>query len=73
MLEYRIIEGVNFMARKRIITPEKKGLIGKLILEYNIKTVKNLQQALEDLLGDTIQSMLEAELDEYLDMKVPIN
>lgn len=54
------------MARKRIITPEKKELISKLIEEYDIKTVKDLQEALKDLLGDTIQNMLEAELDEHL-------
>lgn len=54
------------MARKRIITPEKKELISKLIEEYNIKTAKDLQEALKDLLGDTIQNMLEAELDEHL-------
>jgi len=54
------------MARKRIITPEKKELISKLIEEYNIKTAKDLQEALKDLLGDTIQNMLKAELDEHL-------
>ena len=54
------------MARKRIITPEKKELISKLIEEYDIKTVKDLQEALKDLLGDTIQNMLEAELDKHL-------
>jgi len=48
------------MARKRIITPEKKELI------YNITSAKDLQEALKDLLGDTIQNMLEAELDEHL-------
>jgi len=34
------------MARKRIITPEKKELISRLIAEYNIKTAKDLQGAL---------------------------
>jgi len=54
------------MARKRIITPEKKELIRNLISEYNITSAKDLQEALKDLLGDTIQNMLEAELDEHL-------
>ncbi|SHM09865.1 Transposase, Mutator family [Caldanaerovirga acetigignens] len=54
------------MARKRIITPEKKELINKLISEYNITSAKDLQEVLKDLLGDTIQNMLEAELDEHL-------
>jgi len=43
------------MARKRIITPEKKELIRNLISEYNITSAKDLQEALKDLLGDTIQ------------------
>jgi transposase-like protein len=54
------------MARKRIITPEKKELINKLISEYNITSAKDLQEALKDLLGDTIQNMLEAELETHL-------
>lgn len=54
------------MARKRIITAGKKKLIRNLISEYNITTVKDLQEALKDLLGDTIQDMMEAELDEHL-------
>jgi putative transposase len=54
------------MARKRIITPGKREVIRNLIAEYNIKTAKDLQEALKDLLGDTIQDMLEAELDEHL-------
>jgi len=57
------------LARKRIITPEKKELISRLIAEYNIKTAKDLQEALKDLLGNTIQNMLEAELDEQLGYK----
>jgi len=52
--------------KKRIITPEKKELISRLIEEYNIKTAKDLQETLKDLLGDTLQNMLEAELDEHL-------
>lgn len=54
------------MARKRIITPGKRELIRNLISEYNITSAKDLQEALKDLLGDTIQNMLEAELDEHL-------
>jgi transposase-like protein len=54
------------MARKRIISENKREIIGKLINEYNIKTTKDLSEALKDLFGSTIQDMLEAELDEYL-------
>lgn len=54
------------MARKRIITPKKKELIGQLISEYDITSIKDLQEALKDLFGNTIQDMLEAELDTHL-------
>jgi putative transposase len=54
------------MARKRIITPKKKELIGQLVSEYGITSIKDLQEALKDLFGGTIQDMLEAELDTHL-------
>lgn len=38
-----------------------------LIEEYQPETVQNLQEALKDLLGDTMEQMLKAELDEHLD------
>lgn len=41
-------------------------MIGQLIEEYKIKDGKDLQEALKDLLGGTIQEMLETELDETL-------
>lgn len=44
----------------------KKAIIGQLIEEYNIKDGKDLHEALKDLLGGTIQEMLETELDEEL-------
>jgi len=56
-----------FMARRRErMSPEKRQAIGSLIEMYNIKSAKDLQDALKDLLGDTLQEMLEAELDEEL-------
>ena len=48
------------------LTENKKALIGQLIEEYGIKDGKDLQEALKDLLGGTIQEMLETELDETL-------
>ena len=33
---------------------------------YDIKTTRDIQEALKDLLGGTIQEMLEAELDEHM-------
>lgn len=38
-----------------------------LIEEYQSETVQDLQKALKDLLADTMEQMLKAELDEYLD------
>ena len=54
------------MAARHKLTPEKKELIGELIEMYEIKTMSDIQDALKDLLGGTIQGMLEAELDEEL-------
>ena len=44
----------------------KKNIIGMLLEEYDIKTAEDIQAALKDLMGGTIQEMLEAELDEHL-------
>jgi len=38
-----------------------------LIEEYDFKTAGDVQDALKDLLGDTLESMLQAELDDHLD------
>jgi transposase-like protein len=51
---------------KVVMTPEKREFIGKLIEMYDVKSMKDIQDALKDLLGGTIQGMLEAELDETL-------
>ncbi|RGG19297.1 IS256 family transposase, partial [Ruminococcus sp. AF25-19] len=39
----------------------KKNIIGMLLEEYDIKTAEDIQAALKDLMGGTIQEMLEAE------------
>ena len=44
----------------------KRAIIGQLIETYDIRDVKDIQEALKDLLGGTIQEMLETELDETL-------
>ena len=48
------------------MTPEKRNIIGQLIEMYDVKSMADTQNALKDLLGGTIQGMLEAELDETL-------
>lgn len=35
--------------------------------EYQPETVRNLQEALKELSGDTLEQMLKAELDDHLD------
>ena len=54
------------MSKKREISEGKKNIIAALLKEYDIQSAKDIQAALKDLLGGTIQSMLEAELDEHL-------
>ena len=54
------------MARKRRLNENKKNIIASLIEEYDILTAADVQEALKDLLGRTIQEMMEAELDNYL-------
>lgn len=54
------------MPRKRPETRLNK--ISKMLIEeYQPGTVQELQEALKDLLGDTIKHLLKAELDENLD------
>ncbi len=46
------------MVRKRKLTEGKKKITAGLIEEYDIKTANDIQEALKDLLGGTIQDML---------------
>ena len=48
---------------KYAIPEEKKELLMNLIETYNVKTTADLQEALKDLLGGTIQTMLEQEIE----------
>ncbi|KDE70484.1 transposase Mu, partial [Fusobacterium necrophorum BFTR-2] len=48
------------------LTEGKKNIIVTLMEEYDIKTADDIQEALKDLLGATIKSMLEAEMDEHI-------
>ena len=48
------------------LTEGKKNIIAALLEEYDIKTADDIQDALKDLLGGTIKSMMEAEMDEHL-------
>ena len=48
------------------ITPKEQRFIADLIEMYDIETVADIQNALKDLLGKTVQGMLESELEEEL-------
>jgi len=50
----------------RKLTPEKRALLAGLIGAYDIETTGDIQLALKNMLGDTIQHMLETELDATL-------
>lgn len=54
------------MARQRILSPERKAFINSLIEHYQPEDAQDVQEMLKDLLGDTLQGMLEAEMDEKL-------
>lgn len=48
------------------LNENKKNIITALIEEYDIETADDIQEALKDLLGGTIKSMMESEMDEHL-------
>lgn len=54
------------MTRQRKLSPERKEFINGLLQHYQPKTAQDIQEMLRDLLGDTLQGMLEAELDTEL-------
>lgn len=60
------------MAKKKDIykikplNENKKNIIQSLIEEYDIETAEDIQEALKDLLGGIIKSMMESEMDEHL-------
>ena len=54
------------MARQRKLTPERKAFVNSLLEHYQPKDAQDIQDMLKDLLGDTLQGMLEADLDEEL-------
>ncbi len=54
------------MARQRKLSPERKAFINSLIEHYHPEDAADVQEMLKDLLGDTLQGMMEAEMDEKL-------
>ena len=54
------------MARRRKLTPEKKEMLRTLRESYDPQSAEDVQAMLRDLLGDMLQEMLEAEMDDHL-------
>ena len=54
------------MARRRKMTPERREFINGLLEHYQPTDAQDVQEMLKDLLGDTLQGMLEAEMDQKL-------
>ena len=53
------------------MTEGKRNIIHQLLEEYDIQSAEDIQDALKDLLGGTIQEMMEAEMDEHLGYEKP--
>ena len=51
------------------LNERKRNIISSLLEEYDIETADDIQEALKYLLGGTIKSMLESEMDEHLGYK----
>ena len=58
--------GGFIMARQRKLSPERKEFLQKLLSAYQPKGAQDVQNMLKDLFGDTLQTLLEAEMDEHL-------
>lgn len=54
------------MARRRKMDPERKAFINSLLEHYQPKDAQDIQDMLKGLLGETLQGMLEAEMDDHL-------
>lgn len=54
------------MGRHKNLTPERRAFINSLIAHYQPHDAGDVQDMLKDLLGDILQGMLEAEMDEQL-------
>ena len=52
--------------RPKPLTDSKREFISKFITEFDLHSTEDIQNALRDLLGDTIKSMMEAEMTDHL-------
>ena len=61
------------MARRKRMSEGKKNIIAALLQEYDIQSAEDIQDALKDLLGDTIKEMMETSLDKGTQRKTTEN
>jgi len=54
------------MAKEKRMTEGKKNIISALMQEYDVQSAEDVQDALKDLLGGTLEEMLQAELTTHL-------
>lgn len=67
MIKYKYHRRLFYYGKKRTNLSEgKQNIISALLEEYDIQSADDIQDALKDLLGGTIQSMMEAEMDNHL-------
>lgn len=48
------------------MTEEKRNSICQLLQEYEIESAEDIQNTLKDLLGGTIEEMMDTEMDDHL-------
>ncbi len=53
--------------RKKLVSEGKSNIIKQLLQEYDIETPQDIEAALRELLGGTIQNMLESEIVEQME------
>ena len=68
----RLFTAYKKPVHKVVMTEGKRQIIQQLLLEYDIETAEDIQEALKDLLGGTIKEMMEAEMDDHLGYDVTI-
>ena len=57
---------LRYEKKRRKLSPERKAFINSLLEHYQPTDPNDVQEMLKDLLGDTLQGMLEAEMDQKL-------
>ena len=62
--------GDRHAPRKNRIPKERKDLIKQFIAQNEISSAKDIEEALKNMFKDTLQELLEAELDEDLGYEI---